>query len=109
MAKHWRHLGVCVDCSVEALISYRGGRCEPCARKRYVDLRKTRFAAQYAVLKARRQGLLPALNGSIACVDCGEPAAHYDHRDYSKPLDVVPVCRSCNCRRGPGLRVADAA
>lgn len=34
------------------------------------------------------------------CVDCAIPAAQYDHRDYSKPLDVAPVCRSCNRKRG---------
>lgn len=34
------------------------------------------------------------------CVDCGEPAEQYDHRDYAKPLEVEPVCRSCNWYRG---------
>lgn len=34
------------------------------------------------------------------CVDCGELAAVYDHRDYYKPLEVVPVCQVCNSRRG---------
>lgn len=34
------------------------------------------------------------------CVDCGEVAKHYDHRDYAKPLDVDPVCVSCNALRG---------
>lgn len=37
------------------------------------------------------------------CVDCGLSATCYDHRDYNKPLDVVPVCQGCNVRRGPGL------
>jgi hypothetical protein len=44
------------------------------------------------------------------CVDCGAPAVFYDHRDYDKPFDVVPVCRSCNIRRGtamPFLRYLD--
>ena len=38
----------------------------------------------------------------FACVDCGGPANQYDHRDYSRPLDVVPVCRDCNFKRGAG-------
>jgi hypothetical protein len=38
-----------------------------------------------------------------ACVDCGKQARDYDHRDYLKPLDVAPVCRGCNQRRGPAL------
>jgi len=37
------------------------------------------------------------------CVDCGEKAYCYDHRDYAKPLEVEPVCRRCNVRRGPAL------
>jgi hypothetical protein len=38
------------------------------------------------------------------CVDCKERQAKcYDHRYYSKPLDVEPVCRQCNAKRGPAL------
>ena len=37
------------------------------------------------------------------CVDCGKPAFDYDHRDYLKPIEVQPVCRGCNQRRGPAL------
>jgi len=50
-----------------------------------------------------RDRTLPHLKSRvIPCADCGRRALQYDHRDYRKPLDVVPVCRSCNCRRGPG-------
>ena len=59
--------------------------------------------AHVAVGKAVQAGLLPKLDGSIPCVDCGAPAVNYDHRDYLRPLDVHPVCRSCNWRRGRGL------
>jgi len=38
---------------------------------------------------------------SYECWDCGKPADRYDHRDYGKPLDVQPVCLSCNSKRGP--------
>jgi hypothetical protein len=37
------------------------------------------------------------------CDDCGKTATDYDHRDYGKPLEVDPVCRSCNLRRGRAL------
>lgn len=47
-----------------------------------------------------RSGELKRLDGSIECVDCGMPAKEYDHRDYTRPLDVVPVCGSCNSKRG---------
>lgn len=60
----------------------------------------TSHRAQNQVFWAIRKGKLPKLDGSIACVDCGLPAWEYDHRDYDKPLDVEPVCLSCNKRRG---------
>lgn len=37
------------------------------------------------------------------CVDCGRPADRWDHRDYRKPLEVEPVCRSCNWYRARAL------
>lgn len=43
------------------------------------------------------------------CVDCNQPAHEYDHRDYTKPLDVEPVCRRCNQRRGGGLNATKRA
>jgi hypothetical protein len=44
---------------------------------------------------------LPSLKtGEYACVDCGGVALEYDHRDYGRPVEVEPVCRSCNKRRG---------
>ena len=51
-------------------------------------------------VKAIRDGILPSLIG-VKCVDCGKDAQCYDHRDYSKPLEVDPVCKSCNALRGP--------
>lgn len=35
------------------------------------------------------------------CGDCGDQAQVYDHRRYSDPPKIEPVCRSCNIRRGP--------
>ena len=54
-----------------------------------------------AVNTAIKKGLLPKLDGSTPCSDCGKPATEYDHRDYEKPLAVEPVCHSCNLKRGP--------
>lgn len=56
--------------------------------------------AHNLVHAAIEAGRLPALTGTIKCRDCGKPARVYDHRDYSRPLKVVPVCHSCNTRRG---------
>lgn len=58
--------------------------------------------AHNAVYHAVRDGLLQPAR-ELACVDCSNPAREYDHRDYAKPLEVVPVCRSCNLKRGPAL------
>lgn len=56
--------------------------------------------AHTLVAAAIRKGVLPKLDGSIACADCGCAAKEYDHRDYARPLDVEPVCIKCNRRRG---------
>lgn len=37
------------------------------------------------------------------CVDCGADAQVYDHRDYSKPYEVDPVCQRCNLARGRAM------
>lgn len=51
------------------------------------------------VAKAIARGQLPPATAH-RCVDCGTPATAYDHRDYTEPLNVAPVCRSCNGKRG---------
>ncbi|MDC6130796.1 helix-turn-helix transcriptional regulator [Burkholderia gladioli] len=55
--------------------------------------------AHREVEKAVRRGDLPPAD-TCECVDCRAPARAYDHRDYGAPLDVEPVCDSCNARRG---------
>ena len=63
-----------------------------------------RAKALNTVWRAIQNGELPTLQkAKVPCVDCGAPAIHYDHRDYSKPLDVEPVCQSCNISRGPAI------
>ncbi len=59
-----------------------------------------RGKAHSMVASAIKRGVLPKLDGSIACVDCGRRAHEYDHRDYGRPLEVEPVCRCCNKARG---------
>jgi hypothetical protein len=54
------------------------------------------------------RGDLPIVS-TQACVDCGNTAQAYDHRDYGKPLDVQPVCDSCNLKRGSALPSSAAA
>jgi len=54
-----------------------------------------------AVYAAVRNGKLEPITEDTKCADCGEPAVGYDHRNYYKPLEVEPVCRKCNRKRGP--------
>ena len=63
---------------------------------------KKKGFAHNKVAKAIRDGILKKLDGSIKCVDCGDIAKCYDHRDYARPLDVDPVCWSCDKQRGEG-------
>jgi hypothetical protein len=56
--------------------------------------------AHKLVAAAVRYGFLAPIS-ECRCIDCGTQATDYDHRDYNKPLDVDPVCRPCNFRRGP--------
>lgn len=100
-------LRVCLDCPtpIEGALNQRrvALRCDTCR----AALRQRRIAVQApahaAVAKAIASGLLqPARR--FRCVDCNcRQAFVYDHRDYSKPLQVDPVCRSCNVMRGPAL------
>ena len=54
------------------------------------------------VNRSIQRGEIPPAS-EFACADCSGPASQYDHRDYNKPLDVVPVCRHCNMVRGPAI------
>ena len=74
--------------------------CFPCVRDNPKKIGAV--AAINAVRKAVREGILAPVK-TLVCVDCGRPGECYDHRDYGKPLDVVPVCRKCNYRRGSAL------
>jgi hypothetical protein len=60
--------------------------------------------AHAAVAQAIKSGdLAPAKNFICMAEGCESMATDYDHADYSNPLDVVPVCRSCNLRWGRAL------
>lgn len=93
----------CVDCRgpVAAYPNRRPPlRCHPCKVRRYRAMAPVGQRAAAAVAGAIRRGLLRRPS-EFSCTDCGKPATCYDHRDYTKPLDVQPVCRSCNVMRGP--------
>lgn len=89
----------CFDCGQEInRLGYRSAvYCLPCANKR-VDIGLLASRKVKAQIDA---GAMPHPSLCV-CVDCGDKARDYDHRDYGKPLDVEPVCRRCNILRGPG-------
>lgn len=60
-----------------------------------------RYAASQ-VAQAIRAGEI-ARPETKPCAYCGGPALVYDHRDYHRPLDVVPSCDSCNHKAGPAV------
>lgn len=76
------------------------------AKRTAEEHRKFRLMSYRATQKVHRavlQGRLKNLKKEeIVCVDCKvNRAVCYDHRNYSKPLCVDPVCHDCNLRRGP--------
>ena len=68
---------------------------------------EARNFAMRGVAAAVKSGRLPPAKDCV-CVDCGATACDYDHRHYLRPLDVVPVCRHCNLKRGSAEDVAEA-
>lgn len=92
----------CIDCLEPYQLrspKSRDIRCSDCATSRYWKMVGYQNAACRLVHAAMRRGDIPA-PASLACVDCGAQARDYDHRDYTQPLKVDPVCRSCNVMRG---------
>lgn len=59
-------------------------------------------SAHLKIKKLIESGSMESPKGK-SCVDCGAPAVCHDLRNYSKPIEAVPVCRSCNTLRGPGI------
>lgn len=57
-----------------------------------------RRLARRAIMKCVAERKMPPAS-KLKCVDCGGKAREYDHRDYSKPLAVDPVCRPCHVKR----------
>lgn len=94
----------CVICRERAPHHHFSRYCKPCGEA----VSAKRWKAIAEVRKAIRRGALrhPKL---LLCVDCGRQAFDYDHRDYSRPLMVAPVCRRCNVLRGPASELKAAA
>lgn len=86
----------CYDCSlVRMRASRRFNRGNPPANNNELSRQITKFAVKVGFL------IHPS---NYICVDCRRRQAEcYDHRDYTKPLDVEAVCLPCNSSRGRGI------
>lgn len=63
----------------------------------------------WRVTAAIKRGDIPPIKGQqCAHGECRDEAIVYDHRDYTKPLEVTPVCRSCNALLGAAKLDLDA-
>jgi hypothetical protein len=87
----------CLRCGAKKEASSRShsGLCDACSQPHYREGAVAHRRVGYAIRAGRLQRAAERL-----CADCGQPARMYDHRDYTKPLDVEPVCGSCNQHRG---------
>ena len=65
--------------------------------------RQIRFKAYETLRLAILRGDIQPLDENSVCVDCGDHAVAYEHRNYFYPLTVDPVCVSCNQARGEGF------
>ena len=89
-------------------IKSRGVLGEHTSSYQYSCNEKAKFnganAARNKVKTAIKNGKLKNLKEAhIPCSYCGYRATMYEHRDYNKPLDVFPVCRSCNSSLGSAI------
>lgn len=92
-------------CGVTELV--KGGTCDfLCSKCR--PTQSAQYLAHKAVADAIRQGRL-IHPSNLSCADCGLAADRYDHRDYSMPLSVDPVCRRCNALRGHAVNDGEVA
>ena len=90
----------CYFCNDEIINRHSSAKtCLPCMQN---PERTGKQKAMALVSNAIKKGFLAPVK-TLICVDCGNPAQAYDHRDYNFPLNVVPVCRKCNYKRGPAI------
>jgi len=66
-------------------------------RIRYLKDRE-KVLARCEVRSQWRKGAIPKPADCI-CIDCNAQAQEYHHEDYSKPLDVIPLCKLCHIKR----------
>jgi len=92
----------CVMC--ESVVPRGRSHSQYCSLTCVTSISYARSCIGNRIAQLVRSGEIPPAK-TLVCVDCGGSAREYEHREYLRPLDVVPVCRSCNLKRGPALDV----
>lgn len=72
-------------------------RCRAAQKRSYVK-HKDRAKSRKRVRTAIENGSLPHPT-TQNCKLCSNPAEEYHHTDYSKPLDVMPLCCACHDKK----------
>ena len=67
-----------------------GGLSNSERKKRYRERHPERHLAHYELTKAIRDGVLTP----VPCEICGNPKVEGHHEDYSRPLDVIWLCKT---------------
>lgn len=71
--------------------------------EKHMDVHKTRFVADRNKVRVRAQTRRAVLRGDISrgpCAACGATdRIHAHHEDYSRPFDVVWLCKACHSKR----------
>ena len=102
-------LAKCFRCGYEWIP--RNEKIRTCAKCRSPYWDKARNSKEHSKMRIWALGIIQnaKYKGYIGkpknqkCVDCGKKATDWEHRNYSRPLIVEPICRSCNLRRGSSL------
>ena len=102
------HINICKTCKSKYNRKYKQTEQGKTAHRRYnqSEKGKARYRRYYirhsdqiraknAVNHAIRAGKLHRPD-ILFCKYCYEKAVHYRHPDYSKLLDVIPLCRKCH-------------
>ena len=118
---HMRKVGICFACD-PAHVKPAPIKCRVCdsmfVRKRDRSHSEYCSITCASAVSGARSKILNAIRARVVrgdlerpttllCADCGKQAREYDHRNYLRPFEVVPVCRSCNLKRGPAEDVKE--
>lgn len=84
----------------------RCGDLESCrqdqlAAKRYCADCKASLDALTPSIRRAMVGMRLPPAATYTCIDCGDTAAVWEHRNYDRPHEVVATCHPCNKLRGP--------